>query len=337
MRNAYKLNTIMKKVLLSVFAIAVGLSAFAQQDYQFTQNMFNKVPINPGAAGTNDAICATLFFRQQWIGFDGSPQTIQFSANAPINRMPLIGGTHGVGLTVFQDKLGFETNFMGKLAYSYRRNFGPGELGIGIDGAFYNKSLNGAWIATDDYTQDQAIPNSGASDYTMNLGAGLYYHIPQKLYVGLSSTHVVSGDIQTSVQGSGLQQYQYNYNVKRHYYIMAGYEWDIPSTSLKLMPSVFAKTDAASTQLDINCNVMWNQFLWGGLSYRVQDAAAVLLGIDFTPVMPELENLKLGFAYDVTTSGLKSYSSGSMEVMLNYCFKIPKKPKVNVYKSVRFL
>ncbi len=335
MRNAYKLNTIMKKVLLSVFTIVVGISAFAQQDYQFTQNMFNRVPINPGAAGTNDAICATMFFRQQWIGFDGSPQTMQFSADAPF-VMPFVGGTHGVGLTVFQDKLGFETNFMGKLAYSYRRNIfgGPGELGIGIDGAFYNKSLNGAWIATDDYTQDVAIPNAGASDYTMNLGAGLYYHIPQKLYVGLSSTHVVSGDIQTSVQGTGNTQYQYNYNVRRHYYVMAGYEWDMTS-ELKLLPSVFAKTDAASTQLDINCNVMWNQFLWGGLSYRVQDAAAVLLGIDFTEVA--VPGLKLGLAYDVTTSGLKSYSSGSAEIMLNYCFKIPKKPKVNVYKSVRFL
>jgi hypothetical protein len=36
---------------------------------------------------------------------------------------------------------------------------------------------------------------------------------------------------------------------------------------------------------------------------------------------------RIGYSYDVTTSELKNYSSGSHEIMLNYCFLIVK-PKV---------
>jgi len=49
----------MKKILFSL----VGLLAFAwvqaQQEQQYTQFMYNKLAINPGYAGSKDAICLT--------------------------------------------------------------------------------------------------------------------------------------------------------------------------------------------------------------------------------------------------------------------------------------
>ncbi len=47
--------------------------------------------------------------------------------------------------------------------------------------------------------------------------------------------------------------------------------------------------------------------------------------------------LKIGYSYDVTTSKLKNYSSGSHEIMLNYCIAIVKPPDVQIYRNVRFL
>ena len=61
----------MKKLLVSTAFIFAGFVAMAQQDAQFTQNMFNKLSINPGSAGHNGGICATLLTRSQWMGFDG--------------------------------------------------------------------------------------------------------------------------------------------------------------------------------------------------------------------------------------------------------------------------
>ena len=60
--------------------------------------MFNKLSVNPGSAGHNGGFCATLLTRTQWIGFDGRPQTHQFSGDARFGR-------HGVGLTIAQDQL----------------------------------------------------------------------------------------------------------------------------------------------------------------------------------------------------------------------------------------
>jgi hypothetical protein len=100
-----------------------------------------------------------------------------------------------------------------------------------------------------------------------------------------------------------------------------------------LKPSIFAKTDASSTQLDVNALVEYNKLVWGGVSYRIQDAIAVLAGVNF----PMVQGLKLGVSYDITTSALGDHSSGSLEFMIKYCTTIVKQPKREVYHSVRFL
>ena len=100
-----------------------------------------------------------------------------------------------------------------------------------------------------------------------------------------------------------------------------------------LKPSILAKTDASSTQLDLNALVEYNKLVWGGVTYRVQDAVAILAGVH----IPQLPGLKLGISYDVTTSALGDHSSGSLEFMIKYCTNIVSPPKREVYHSVRFL
>jgi hypothetical protein len=51
----------------------------------------------------------------------------------------------------------------------------------------------------------------------------------------------------------------------------------------------------------------------------------------------ELRNgIKFGYAYDISTSALSRYNSGSHEVFLAYSVLLGKK-KTHKYKSVRFL
>lgn len=316
----------MKKLILSITLFVVGASVYAQQDAQFTQNMFNKLAINPGYAGANGGICFTLLSRTQWTGFDGHPQTHLFSADA------LIFNKHGVGLTVFQDKLGIESSLVAKLAYSYHLTLGPGSLGIGLDAGMLNKSFGTDFIAVDDPTLDPSIPNSGTSASTFDLGVGLYYNIPNKMYVGISTLHLTASELKDVADAGG--KGALNYAQSRHYYIMAGYDWDINgSGKWVLKPSILAKTDAASTQLDVNALMMYNNLLWGGVSYRIEDAIAVLAGVN----IPQLPGLKIGASYDITTSTLGDYSNGSLEFMIKYCTNISKPAKREVYHSVRFL
>lgn len=327
------------KRTLTTFAltIAAGLAAFAQQDPQFSQNMFNKLATNPGYAGTNDAICATLIGRQQWMGFidgnQGIPKTYLLSVDAKVQAL-----RGGLGLTVFSDQLGFEKNLQAKLAYSYHIQLGAGVLGVGPEIGILQKSLGGDWIATDPWQGDPAIPTN-SSKLTYDIGFGAFYTIPQKLYFGISSTHLT----ESALSDSETRNYptttpvsvDYNYTIARHYYVTAGYMFPVSST-FDIEPSVFVKSDAASTQLDLNVRGIYNKMFWGGVSYRLTDAIVAMVGFERAGIGGPNGSLKFGYSYDITTSTIKNHSSGSHELMLGYCFKVASKPKVTIHENVRF-
>ena len=316
----------MKKLILSTALLFAGFCGFSQQDAQFTQNMFNKLSVNPGSAGHNGGFCATLLTRTQWIGFDGRPQTHQFSGDARFGR-------HGVGLTIAQDQLGIERSFAVKGAYAFHLPLGPGELGIGLDIGMVSKSFSNNFVAIDDATLDPSIPNANTSAKSFDASFGLFYEIKKTMYVGISTLHIPQSSFQDAADGGG--EGALDFKQARHYYIMAGYEYDMSGGSEKwvLKPSILAKTDASSTQLDVNAMVVYNKLVWGGVSYRLQDAIAVLAGVN----VPQAPGLKIGVAYDVTTSSLGDHTSGSLEFMVRYCKNISKTPKREVYHSVRFL
>ncbi len=316
----------MMKYIVSAAFLFVGVATFAQQDAQFTQNMFNKLSVNPGYAGANGGICGTFLSRTQWTGFDGHPSTNLFSGDA------LIFDKHGVGLTVFQDKLGIENSLVAKLAYSYHLTLGPGSLGLGLEAGFLNKSFGTDFIAVDNPVDDPSIPNAGTSASTFDLGLGVYYNVPNKMYVGISTLHLTASELKDVADAGG--KGALNYAQSRHYYIMAGYDWDINNDKKWVVkPSILAKTDGSSTILDINGLLLYNNLVWGGVTYRIEDAVAVLAGVN----IPQVPGLKIGAAYDITMSTLGDYSNGSIEFMIKYCTNVSKTPKREVYHSVRFL
>lgn len=312
----------MRKIILSVSALFIGMSAFAQQDFQFTQYMYDRLSFNPGFAGIDGKICATGIFRQQWSGFDGSPQTMLLNVHGPVK--PLRGG---LGLSVFKDKLGQFNDTYARVSYSYHLGLPTGgTLGIGIAGGIVAKSVTASWLPPDGISTistDNAIPDANVSQTTYDLSLGLYYAGPN-YYVGLSSTHLSESDLNTI-----------GYLNKRHYYVIAGYNWTLPgSGDWMLKPTIFVKSDAASTQVDISVRAMWKNMVWAGLTYRLQDAIAPIVGYQ-QPVKNGM--IKIGYSYDITTSEIKNYSKGSHEIMVNYCFNLDKKPVVQKKKTVRFL
>ena len=124
----------MKKIFttLTVALAAITSVSFAQQDPQFTQFMHSKLIYNPGYAGTSEAICANVLYRQQWVNFPGAPKTGLLSFDMPIGQLPI-----AIGLNVMSDQIGFDKTLFARLALSYNRHIGAGVLGIGIDGGIF--------------------------------------------------------------------------------------------------------------------------------------------------------------------------------------------------------
>ena len=66
---------LMKKIVLMVLLIGCTALGMAQQDAMYSHYMFNTLAVNPGYAGSRDALTVTALHRSQWVGFDGAPTT----------------------------------------------------------------------------------------------------------------------------------------------------------------------------------------------------------------------------------------------------------------------
>ncbi|HQW06128.1 MAG: type IX secretion system membrane protein PorP/SprF [Flavobacteriales bacterium] len=311
----------MRGILTAVVGMVVASASFAQQDPQLTQYMFDRLSVNPAVAGTNGQLCVTGFFRQQWSGFEGAPKTGLLNAQMPIAKI-----SSGVGLSVYFDELGQQKSNFARLSYSFHRKIGPGTFGVGLSAGLLAHSLGSNWIARDNPADDAAIPGNGQSDSKFDLGAGLYYTSPT-FYIGISSTHLTEPELKdVSIKGV------------RHYWVQAGYDWAIGGDKkYVLQPSTLIKSDGTSTQVDLTATFLYNNQVWLGVSYRTEDAIAPLIGYQIATGKDKTSMFKIGYSYDVTTSRLKNYSSGSHEIMLNYCMLLVKKPDLQIYKNVRFL
>jgi len=320
----------MKKIVLGLFiAISASLSLKAQQDPQFTQFFYNKLIMNPAYAGAKDAICVTLLNRSQWVGYTGAPNSTLISADLPVWN----SGSNqiAVGLTSYMDFIGYERNYALRIAGTYRRkNLGPGHLAVGFDLGFSNKGIEAPnWVTPNGQPSsiDPNIPAVGSnnSDFGFDLGLGVYYH-SDKFYAGISAVHL-----------TGSQFKSINIRQARTMYIMGGYTFDLGNSDWQLNPNALIKTDFATAQFDANANVIWKQFYWAGLTYRIQDAVAINLGMNFGGIVPKLNGLQISYSYDINTSRLSAFNSGTHEIVLRYCFKLTRDQEIIKRYNVRFL
>jgi hypothetical protein len=88
--------------------------------------------------------------------------------------------------------------------------------------------------------------------------------------------------------------------------------------------------DGAVFQLSASALLTYNNKFYGGLGYRIQDAVSVLAGV-------LIKGLRVGVAYDISTSSMSRYNNGSIEIVLNYCFKIDMDKYKRTYRNTRFL
>ena len=302
----------MKKILPFFVCVLSIVSVSAQQDPQFSQNMFNKLANNPGFAGSRQAICATMLHRSQWMGFEDAPTTLNLSVDAGI---PLLHG--GVGLNIVKDDIAGYSNLGLQASYAYRADLGNGQVGLGISLGMFQSGLNGGFLSAAD-PSDPVIPSGDIKGSALDLGAGLYYNT-QDVYIGFSTAHVTEPDIEKT-DGSII-------DLNRHYFLIAGYYHEL-NPLLSLNPSIYLKSDGTTSQLDINTNLIYNNKIWGGVSYRLDEGLVLLAGMNIN------EDLKFGLAYDVVMSKI---GNNSLEFMLGYNFKVKYDKAIKRYQNPRFL
>ena len=310
------------------FACLTVVKAFGQQDPQMTQWFNDLAAFNIGAAGNDDLTHVNFWYRDQWSGVNGAPVTTMLNAHTKVDFVP-----GAFGLQLYQDEIGQESNTMVKLGYAYHLPTlaNGAHIGIGLNVSLFSKSFDANWIAVDDWQSDPAIPQTNGSGTSTDIDFGVFMRKSNEYYAGLSMTHVAE-----------VQMTSLNIVPTRHYYFMGGYNYPLNGEELILRSNVLAKTDLNATALDVNVNVLWNNFLWGGLTWRQGDAVAPSAGIQYRlskkeGITSSEQVFKVGASFDVTTSELNSYTPGTAEVFVSWAFKFLTTPVENKYANPRFL
>jgi len=309
----------MKKIFILILGVVSVITVSGQIDPQFSQNMFNKLANNPGFSGSRGVISTSVLHRSQWMGFadDGgaAASTQNFSIDA---ELPSLYG--GVGLNVVKDNIAEFSNLGLQASYAYRTQLGVGQIGMGMSVGMYQSGLNGGALRSAQ-SGDPVIPTGNVKGSSLDIGAGVYYNT-QDIYVGISSSHMTEPTIEWS-EGNTIN----TLDLTRHYFLISGYYHEINSI-LSLNPSIYLKSDGATSQLDLNTNLIYNNKMWGGVSYRLDEGLILLAGMNVN------EDLRFGLGYDVT---IMNPMSNSLEFMLGYNFKIKTNKAVSKYKNPRFL
>lgn len=311
----------MRKLLFSLTLVAGSFAANAQQDPQFSNFMYDRLSINPGFAGIDNKVCATAFYRNQWMGFGNQPQTFLLNVHAPVKV-----AYGGFGVTFYSDKLGFQKNTAARLAYSFHLPIAGGKmkLGIGASFGFMGVGYEASWIAIDPVADDKAIPGQNSSQGTMDFGLGVYLK-GKDFYVGLSSTHLSESELT-----------QLSFKNKRHYYVLAGWDKQL-NPEIAVLPALRIESDGTATQVDASVRCMWKDMVWLGAGYRVKEAIYPMLGVQMDVWKQKQGKFRFGTSYDINTNELKNYSNNGLEFFVNFCFT-PEKPFTpEKYKTVRFL
>ena len=299
----------MKSKIILFVLFLVSFISFAQQDAQFTQYMYNTININPAYAGSRDALGVFVLHRSQWVGMDGAPVTNTIAVNSPIGDSNL-----GLGVSLINDKIGptNENNVAIDVAYTINTSEAF-KLSFGLKGNATIFKLDVSKLNPLDQNdpQFQNLNNTVKS----NIGAGIYLY-SDKAYFGLSLPKLIES-----------KHYDDNsvaiYTEKINYYFITGYVFEF-NPNLKFKPSLLTKAvQGAPLQVDISGNFLINEKFVLGMAYRWSAAVSGMVGYQIS------NRMFLGYGYDLETTNLSNYNSGSHEVFLRYEINMKNKKIVS--------
>jgi type IX secretion system PorP/SprF family membrane protein len=323
----------MKRVPASIVILLLWSAAFSQQRPHYSQYILNNYILNPALSGIENYTDLKISVRNQWVGLDGAPQTAYLSIHSPIGKKDYrttptsfaVPGEnprgrqywedftpsephHGIGLQLVNDRTGNFNRFTAAASYAYHLGVGAQTAlaaGFSAGVSHWSRSLErsdfGGGVTTDP-AQDQ----TGAQQLKPELAAGLWLY-SASYFLGVSVQQVVPQKIAYSGgAASG--------HLVPHLFATAGYRF-LLNEHINALPSLMVKYVAGTPttpQLDLNLKLQYQDLLWLGGSYRLQDGYAAMAGLNVG------NTVNVGYAYDFTTSPLQTTSRGTHEVIIGF-------------------
>ncbi len=297
-------------------------SAYSQQRPQYSQYIQNYFLINPAAAGIEKNMNITMSYRKQWVGLSGSPSTSILTMNTSLhksksvdnfseeqnkNQMFTLGSPHhALGFTVINDAAGALNRLVANATYAYHLQLGSKlNLSAGISGGFSTISILQKKLSLENEVDPAVYNYSGKGKLDLNSGILLY---GEQFFAGISVQQIIP----TKVTTNGNQISLYGDRKFPDLFISGGTRFKINS-DLNFLPSVMVKyISNIPVTFDLNAKIDYKDQVWAGYSYRYKSGMAAFAGLRLS------DDIKFGYAYDFTTSGLQRVSRGTHELLLGF-------------------
>jgi type IX secretion system PorP/SprF family membrane protein len=293
----------MKRILKSFILLLIPLSLAGQLSPVTSQYVLNPLSINPAYAGNRGALNIAAFYRRQWAGIAGAPETMTIAADSPFLDSKL-----GLGLIIASDKIGVtkETHFLTN--YSYKISMKKGILSFGLGAGLLTTNTKWSDLVALDPGDENFLTDSRVF-VVPDFSFGIYYSY-QNYFLGLSVPKLLG--------------YRFNYNKNKYtlifspgqynYLFNAGYIYTL-SQKIKFFPSTLITFSPKEKLLvDLNAYVSLNDRIWAGASYRNNRSIGVLFQFAVN------NQFRVAYTYDIDFGKLGNYSRGSHEIMLRYEF-----------------
>ncbi|MDA3818160.1 MAG: type IX secretion system membrane protein PorP/SprF [Prolixibacteraceae bacterium] len=292
-----------KKYILFITVMLLGIAAHAQQETMYTQYMNQLLSINPAYAGAKGVTSASIIAREQWTGWEGNPSTQTIYVHSPLNNET------GVGASIVNDKIGpvSKTDIYGD--YSYTITY-PNKVylsfGLKAGVSFYQAQLTNMTLTE---PGDPSFAVDIARNFMPNAGVGVYLSSPS-YYLGLAVPKLISNKITIEDVASGAVSKQ-----SIHAFFMGGYVFDI-NRFFKFKPYFMVRgTLNSPLSIDLTGQFVIFERLWLGGTYRFGNAFGIMAQVKVS------DQLKIGYAFDYTTTALSSYNAGGThEVFIEFDF-----------------
>ena len=298
----------MKKILnhiLVVSFLCIASNATGQQTRLSNLYTQNKYSFNPAYAGFGG--CTEVYFSHmnQWTKLEGAPLTNYLSANTRI------GKSLGLGANVLLDQIGMYQNMSASGSIAYGFNFAKFHtIRFGLSAGYFQTRLDPTGAIA--FDNADVIVNGGIqSSSALSTDAGILYKF-KRFQISFASQQLF--ETRSNFNYSQLD----GYGLKRHFTGFTSYEF-LLNKRLSLTPSILYKSISNNHQLDFNADLNYNDFISGGLGYRMDVGLIGRIGVNIRKLF------FIGYAYVVPMQNIASYSGGSHEIALGLRFCKKKK------------
>ena len=296
--------TRLKKYGLIICTLLFVVVTNAQQIPIYSQFFMNKYINNSAFAGINPKFSVSSNHRYQWLGITDAPRTYTLSVNGPTKRL-----NNGIGAYLYTDHVGptIRTGFQVSYAHHLKINEKI-KLSLSLSGGLLEWKIDGHKLNLTDQNDNALIDNIMRTLVPDAKFGFIFYS--EKWHFGAAAPNL----LQNKIAFENTTNTELN-KLKDHYFVHGGYNMFLVE-NITLSPYFLIRyVSPAPIQLEVGTKLEFNHSFWTGFTYRTGDAASLLIGYTHK------DNLSFGYSYDLTTSNLSNYSTGTHEVLFRILFQ----------------